>query len=85
MSGVPASWVSRIIGVSVEPKNFNVGNAQMLPQQLVVIGQGNDGVSYSLDKYECEGSAAEIGEPTDSSSGSMGSKYISPHSPTARM
>lgn len=62
MSGVPASWVSRIIGVSVEPKNFNVGNAQMLPQQLVIVGQGNDSVSYSLDKYECEGSAAEIGE-----------------------
>lgn len=60
--GVPESWVSRITGITVTPKNFNVGNAQMLPQQLVIIGQGNDDVLYSLDKYECQGSAAEIGE-----------------------
>ena len=60
--GVPESWVSRITGITVTPKNFNVGKAQMLPQQLVIIGQGNDDVQYSLDKYEVLGSAAEIGE-----------------------
>lgn len=60
--GVPGSWVSRITGVSVTPKNFNVGNSQMLPQVLVIIGQGNDDVLYSLEKYECEGSAADVGE-----------------------
>lgn len=59
---IPESWVSRITGVTVKPKNFNVGKAQMLPQQLVIIGQGNDDVEYSLDRYECEGSAAEIGD-----------------------
>lgn len=59
---IPESWVSRITGVTVTPKNFNVGKVQMLPQQLVIIGQGNDDVVYSLDKYECLGSAAEIGE-----------------------
>ena len=59
---IPESWVSRITGVTVTPKNFNVGKAQMLPQQLVIIGQGNDDVEYSLDRYECEGSAAEIGD-----------------------
>lgn len=60
--GVPESWVSRITGITVTPKNFNVGKAQMLPQQLVIIGQGNDDVPYSLDKYEVQGSAAEVGE-----------------------
>lgn len=60
--GVPESWVSRITGITVTPKNFNVGKAQMLPQQLVIIGQGNDDVLYSLDKYEVQGSAAEVGE-----------------------
>lgn len=60
--GVPGSWVSRITGITVTPKNFNVGKAQMLPQQLVIIGQGNDDVLYSLEKYECEGSSAAVGE-----------------------
>ena len=60
--GVSASAVSRVTGISVTPKNFNVGNAQMLPQRLVIIGQGNDDVSYSLDKYECDGSAASVAE-----------------------
>lgn len=59
---IPESWVSRIVGITATPKNFNTGNSQMLPQQLVIIGQGNDDIPYSLKKYECEGSAAEIGE-----------------------
>lgn len=59
---IPNSWVSRITGITVTPKNFNVGKVQMLPQQLVIIGQGNDDVVYSIEKYECQGSAAEIGE-----------------------
>lgn len=60
--GVSASAVSRVTGISVTPRNFNVGNASMLPQRLVIIGQGNDGVTYSTDKYECDGSAASVGE-----------------------
>lgn len=59
--GVSASAVSRVTGIAVTPKNFNVGNASMLPQRLVIIGQGNDDVAYSLDKYECDGSAASVG------------------------
>ncbi len=61
MSDIPGSWVSRITGISVKPKNFNTGKVQMLPQQLVIIGQGNDDVLYSLDKYECESSADAVG------------------------
>ena len=60
--GVSASAVSRVTGVTVTPKNFNTGKAAMLPQRLVIIGQGNDNVVYPTTKYECEGSASEIGE-----------------------
>ena len=55
--GVSPSTVSRITGLETHYKNFNTGNAAMLPQQLAIVGQGNDGSSYSLDKYEIEGSA----------------------------
>ena len=32
--GVSASAISRVTGVEVTPKNFNKGNASMLPQRL---------------------------------------------------
>lgn len=60
--GVSASAVSRVTGIEVTPKNFNKGNASMLPQRLVIVGQGNDDAIYSLEKYECEGSAASVAE-----------------------
>ena len=60
--GVSASAVSRVTGVQVAPKNFNSGKAAMLPQRLLIIGQGNDDVLYSLDKYECDGSAESVAE-----------------------
>lgn len=60
--GVSASAVSRVTGIEVAPKNFSSGNASMLPQRLVIIGQGNDDVLYSLDKYECDGSAESVAE-----------------------
>ena len=60
--GVSKSAVSRVTGIEVTPKNFNTGNAAMLPQRLVIIGQGNDDVVYSLDKYECDGSAVSVAE-----------------------
>lgn len=59
---VSASAISRVTGVSVQYKNFNAGKAQMLPQRLAVIGQGNKGVVYTSDKYEAQGSASVIGE-----------------------
>lgn len=60
--GVSKSAVSRVTGVEVTPKNFNTGKAAMLPQRLLIIGQGNDDVLYSLDKYECDGSASSVAE-----------------------
>lgn len=60
--GVSKSAVSRVTGVEVTPKNFNTGKAAMLPQRLLIIGQGNDEVLYSTDKYECDGSAASVAE-----------------------
>lgn len=62
--GVSGNAISRVTGVQVSYKNFNAGAAQMLSQRLAVIGLGNHGVTYGTDKYECEGSAAEIGEDT---------------------
>lgn len=58
--GVSPSAVSRITGLETHYKNFNTGNAAMLPQQLAIVGQGNDGTTYSLDKYEIEGSADAV-------------------------
>ena len=60
--GVTASAISRVTGVEVSYKNFNVGAAAMLPQRLAIIGVGNTGVAYSTDKYEVEASAADVAE-----------------------
>lgn len=59
---ISASAISRVTGVAVQYKNFNAGAVQMLGQRLAVFGVGNHGVDYSTEKYECQGSAAEIGE-----------------------
>lgn len=59
---VSASAISRVTGVAVKFKNFNTGSVQMLPQRLAVIGVGNHGVTYTTEKYECEGNASEIGD-----------------------
>jgi phage tail sheath gpL-like len=59
---ISPSAASRVCGVDVEFKNFNVGNAAMLPQRLAVFGVGNDDADYSLDKYEVGGSAAKVGD-----------------------
>jgi phage tail sheath gpL-like len=56
--GVSPSAVSRVSGVEVSWKNFNVGNAAMLPQGLAIIGLGNDSADYSLDKIEISDSAS---------------------------
>lgn len=58
--GVSNSAISRVTGVDVSFKNFNKGSAAMLPQRLAIIGQGNDDATYSLSKYECEASAADV-------------------------
>ena len=60
--GVSNSAISRVTGVDVAYKNFNVGKAAMLPQRVAIIGQGNDDVTYSLDAYECDGTAATVAE-----------------------
>jgi phage tail sheath gpL-like len=59
--GVSPSAVSRVCGVEVSYKNFNVGKAQSLPQRLAIIGLGNDTASYGLNKMEVA-SAASVGD-----------------------
>jgi len=60
--GVSASAVSRVTGVEVSFRNFNIGNAQKLPQRVAIIGVGNDDAVYPLDKFEIEGSANDVGD-----------------------
>lgn len=59
--GVSSSAVSRVTGIEVAPKNFNTGKAAMLPQRLVIIGQGNDDTTYTTEKFEVT-SAADVAE-----------------------
>ena len=59
---ISPSAASRVCGVDVEFKNFNSGNAAMLPQRLAIFGVGNDDANYSLDKYEVGGSASVVGD-----------------------
>ena len=59
--GISAAAVSRVCGVNVEYKNFNLGKAFMLPQRVVIIGQGSDDAVFGLDKFEIEGNANEVG------------------------
>lgn len=44
------SFVARVLGINVEFKNSNLGQAVYLPQRLVIIGQGRSDVTYDLDK-----------------------------------
>jgi phage tail sheath gpL-like len=57
---LPASAISRVCGVNVEYKNFNIGQGAFLPQRLAVIGAGNDDAVYSAEKYESTGSADAV-------------------------
>ena len=60
--GVSNSAISRVTGVDVAYKNFNIGKAAMLPQRVAIIGQGNDDVTYPLDAYECDGTSSSVAE-----------------------
>jgi phage tail sheath gpL-like len=57
---LPSSAISRVCGVNVEYKNFNAGAGGYLPQRLAVIGVGNTGVVYSIEKYESTGNADAV-------------------------
>lgn len=57
-----SSAVSRVVGVDTKYKDFNVGDAAMLPQRLAIIGQGNDDAVYTEDRFECDGSAVSVAE-----------------------
>jgi len=59
---LPPSAISRVTGVNVEPRNFNLGGAQFLPQRLAVIGTGNDDAVYDTKKHEATGSADAIAQ-----------------------
>lgn len=60
--GLSQSAISRVVGVDISYKSFSKNGAQLLPQRLAVFAQANEGVEYSNDKYEGEGSAAVVAE-----------------------
>ena len=60
--GVPASAVSRVTGVEVSFKNYNIGKSQKLPQRVAIIGVGNDESIYPSEKFEIEGNAIDVGD-----------------------
>lgn len=58
---IDQSFVARVLGINVEFRNFNLGQAQFLPQRLTVIGQGRTDATYDLDKFTVL-SAGEVAE-----------------------
>jgi phage tail sheath gpL-like len=53
-----ASLEARAVGVEAIYKDSRLGAARSLPQRLLVVAQGETGVSYSLDKYTAPSAAA---------------------------
>jgi phage tail sheath gpL-like len=51
---ISASAVSRVVGVTVEFKDFNVGQVRFLPQRVALLGQGTTALNatYSLDPVQ---------------------------------
>ena len=49
--GLSITDISRVTGVDLQFKNFEVGRVTFLPQRIEVVGQGNSASTYSLDKY----------------------------------
>jgi len=58
---VSPATITRVTGVEASFRNFNQGNAAMLPQRLSIIGVGNDDAQYNLDKRQFF-SAARVAE-----------------------
>lgn len=56
---ISASAVSRVVGVEVQFKDFNVGQVRNLPQRVAVIGQGTTALNstYALTKLQITSAA----------------------------
>ena len=48
---VDVQAMSRVLGIDVEARNFNVGNTPYLPQRVAIVGQGNSDSQYDTKKY----------------------------------
>lgn len=57
---IDSSIISRVLGVNIEFRNFNLGQAVYLPQRLGAVGQGRSDAVYSLDKFSAF-SSSEVG------------------------
>lgn len=59
-TAVPSSSRARVVGIETQFKDLRAGQILFLPQQIMVIGQGNTAATYSTDKTQVT-SAFEVG------------------------
>lgn len=59
-SAIDASAVARVVGVQTTPKNFRNGNVLLLPQRLMLVGQGSSASTFPTTKAQVT-SAFEVG------------------------
>lgn len=51
-TAVNLSAVARVVGVQTNFADLRVGRVTVLPQRVVIVGQGNNGVTYASDKFQ---------------------------------
>ena len=59
--GIDASAVARGVGVTTNFRDLSGGAVRYLPQRIALIAPGEDGVSYSTNKYTIDGGAQQVG------------------------
>jgi len=59
--GIDPSAVARGVGVTTNFKDLSGGAVRFLPQRIALIAPGEDGVTYSTDKYTIDGGAQQVG------------------------
>jgi phage tail sheath gpL-like len=59
--GIAPSAVARGTGVTTKYKDLSGGAVRFVPQRIAIIAQGEDGLSYPLDKFTIDGGASQVG------------------------
>jgi phage tail sheath gpL-like len=59
-SAIDASAVARVVGIQTTPKNFRNGSVLLLPQRVMLVGQGSSASAYPTTKAQVT-SAFEVG------------------------
>jgi phage tail sheath gpL-like len=59
--GIDVSAVARGTGVTTKFQDLKTGTARFLPQRVALFAQGEEGVTYSTDKFQVTGGPAQVG------------------------